>query len=110
MTVRRWTRRATDVDALPLTDQRDLHCAEGWLRGHGVDVAHRHPALAGRGLLVPGPGGLLSVARLGQWLVHDLTVGGFTVEHDGDFRALHREPGARGDLEALIDATCEPGR
>ena len=100
--VKTWARRPTTVTAMPLTDLRDLHAAELWLRGHGIETAHRHPALAGRGLLVPtGPAGAFTVARLGQWIVHDLTTGRFTVEGDADFRALHTPD----PLTALVDAT-----
>lgn len=105
----RWTRRATDVEALYLGDLGDLHCAELWLRGHHVDTAHRHPAVAARGLLVPtGPGGQFTVARIGHWVVHDLTTGRFDLTDNDTFLALHRTPTPRGDLEALIDATVEP--
>lgn len=97
-----YTRNPSDVEALFLGSLRDLHAAELWLRGHGLDSAHRHPALAARGLLVPtGPGGQFTVARLGQWLVHDLTIGAFSVLDDDDFTALHRP----STLTALVDAT-----
>lgn len=86
-------RPASSVEAMQLVTPRDLHLADLWLRAHGVESAHRHPAVAGRGLLVPaGPGGIFTVARLGQWLVRCLTTGRFEVLDDADFRALHQPP------------------
>lgn len=89
-------RPATDTEAMQLVTPRDLHVADLWLRAHGVECAHRHPAVAGRGLLVPaGPGGIFTIARLGQWLTRCLTTGRFEVLDDHDFRALHQpQPGA----------------
>lgn len=97
-------RLASDVEAHELVTPRDLHIADVWLRGHGVEAAHRHPALAGRGLLVPaGPGGIFTIAKLGQWLTHDLTTGEFTVADDDLFRLVHKP----SDLTALADAIQE---
>lgn len=96
-----YQRTPTDVEAMQLVTPRDLHVADLWLRGHGVETAHRHPALASRGLLVPaGPGGIFTIAKLGQWLVHDLTTGEFTVVDDDMFRLVHRP----SDLTAVVDA------
>lgn len=89
--VERYTRLPADVEALHLESLRDLHVAELWMRGHGAETAHRHPALTGRALLVPtGPAGMFTVAQLGQWLVLDQATGEFTVVPDNRFRATHR--------------------
>jgi hypothetical protein len=91
----------TDVEAMQLCTPRDLHVADLWLRAHGVESAHRHPAIASRGLLVPaGPGGIFTIARLGQWLTRDLTTGEFTVPDDDLFQLVHRA----SDLTAVADA------
>src|SRR4051812_43101567 len=96
-----YQRTATDVEAIYLGTPRDLHVADLWLRAHGVETAHRHPALATRGLLVPaGPGGIFTIAKLGQWLCHDLTTGEFTVVDDDVFQLVHRA----SDLTAVADA------
>jgi hypothetical protein len=86
----RYMRRPTGVEAIHLGTARDMHVAEVWMRGHGLEAAHRHPALAGRGLLVSaGPGGQFTVARIGQWLTRDTVLGDFTVCDDGPFRLVH---------------------
>jgi hypothetical protein len=100
----RYMRRPTEVEALPLLTPRDMHVAEMWMGGHGVEAAHRHPALASRGLLVPaGPPGVFTVARLGQWLVRDVELGDFAVCEDDAFRAVHT-PHLADALAALPDA------
>ncbi|SNR32912.1 hypothetical protein [Blastococcus mobilis] len=100
-----WTRQPSTVEALQLVELRDLHAAELWLRGHGLESAHRHPALAGRGLLVPaGPGGIFTIAKLGQWLTRDRVTGDFAVPDDRTFRRVHT-PLPHDELTALVDAT-----
>lgn len=99
--VQRFTRRPSEVQAMQLVTPRDLHVAEVWLRGHGVESASRHPTLGARGMAIVGPGGVLTVARLGQWLTHDLTTGEWEVVDDDTFRLVHRA----SDLMALVDAT-----
>lgn len=96
-----YRRRATSVQAMQLVTPRDLHVAELWMRAHGVHTAHRHPALTGRGLLVPtGPRSYVT-ATLGQWLTHDQASGLFDVADDDVFRLLHALP----VLAAVVDAT-----
>lgn len=89
--VEMWTRRATDVEALPLDGVHALHVGEMWLRSHGVEVAHRHPTVLGRALVVPTGSGVFQVARLGQRLVLDKVTGRFAVCDEDDFRLLHDE-------------------
>lgn len=80
----RFTRNATEVEAMPLDGPADLHLVELWLRGHGLRVSLTHPTLISRGLMVVGPTGF--VARLGQWVVHDITAGTWGAVDDRLFR------------------------
>lgn len=90
-----YERQASRVEAMQLCTPRDLHVADLWLRAHGVESAHRHPYIAQRGLLVPaGPGGIFTIARLGQWLTLDRTTGEWAVVDDPVFRAVHRPDAA----------------
>lgn len=85
-----YRRQPSDVEAHQLVTPRDLHLADLWLRAHGMESAHRHPAVSGRGLLVPaGPGGIFTIAKLGQWVCRDLTTGEFLTADDDLFQLVH---------------------
>lgn len=88
---------------MQLVTPRDLRVADVWLRGNGVESASRHPTLGARGLAIVGPGGVFTVAKLGQWLTHDLTTGEWEVVDDDLFTQVHRVTSS--DLTALADAT-----
>ena len=94
--VESWTRRPIDVEALPLDGLHALHVGERWLAMHGLEVAHRHPAVLGRALLVPvGPGGAFRVARIGQRLIFDAVTGRPEVLDEDEFLLLHERTTAR---------------
>lgn len=95
-----WTRNAAPVEALHLTTLRELHAAEEWLRAHGVETAHRHPALTRRGLLVPTGPGQFTAARLGQWVVRDTTTGTWAVVDGDQFQQPSYTPRSDNTTEA----------
>ena len=85
-----YKRIPTDVEAMQLEDSQDLRLADLWLRAHGIPVATCHPALTGRGLVLPKGPRSFQIAHLGQWLTRDLAAGDFTVHDDDRFNLLHR--------------------
>ena len=88
--VETWIRRPIDVEALPLDGLHALHVGERWLAMHGLEAAHRHPAVLGRALLVPaGPGGAFRVARIGQRLIFDAVTGRPEVLDEDEFLLTH---------------------
>lgn len=76
----RFTRNPSQVEAMCLDHAGSLNVAATWLRGHNLQVALSHPTLIERALMVPGPAGF--IARVGQWIVHDLTAGTWSAVDD----------------------------